>query len=226
MKTMARPQEKIATFGGFNRLMRYRLMIPIHRNRQDPRVTARGVAIGLFFALMPTVGVQLALLGLFWAAMRWLRPQWRFSLMVAAAWIWVTNILTMPFIYYVFLVTGKLMMGMDKPFGGYDIFIERMRALLESDASFIHSLYIYTTAIFETWGLPLFVGCIPWAIGGAWGGYAWCLKLVRGIHARRRRKMEARFAKKLSQGAGVESGGGDVAGGDVVLEDTPPSSKV
>eukprot|EP00752_Nemacystus_decipiens_P000436 g436.t1 len=93
---MARPEEKKAAFGGLSRLMRYRLMIPIHRNRQDPRPAARGVAVGLFFALMPTVGIQLALLGLFWAGMRWLRPQWRFNLIVAGAWIWVTNILTIP----------------------------------------------------------------------------------------------------------------------------------
>lgn len=198
---MARPEEKKATFGGLNRLMRYRLMIPIHRNREDPRPAARGVAVGLFFALMPTVGIQLFLIGLFWAAMRWLRPHWRFNLIVAAAWVWVTNILTIPFVYYLFLVTGKVIMGEPDPFGGFEPFYERMTGLLASDAGFIESLFVYTVGIFETWGLPLLVGCVPWAIGGSWLGYVWCLKLLRKLHARRQRKLEARQAAEAARRA-------------------------
>ncbi|MBP5857855.1 DUF2062 domain-containing protein [Marivibrio halodurans] len=224
---MARPEEKKATFGGVSRLMRYRLMIPIHRNRQDPRPAARGVAIGLFFALMPTVGVQLALLGLFWAAMRWLRPQWRFNLIVAAAWIWVTNILTIPFVYYVFLVTGRLMLGEPDPFGGFEHFVAHMHGLLSSDASFFESLFVYTIGIFEAWGLPLFVGCIPWAIGGAWLGYVWCLKLLRRLHARQRRKMEARFAAEIERRKAQGASGGDASSGEAgatVSSSSPRSS--
>lgn len=205
---MARPEEKKAAFGGLSRLMRYRLMIPIHRNRQDPRPAARGVAVGLFFALMPTVGIQLALLGLFWAGMRWLRPQWRFNLIVAGAWIWVTNILTIPFVYYVFLVTGRLILGTENPFGGFDHFTAHIREILASDAGFFDSLYVYTVGIFQEWGEPLFVGCIPWAVGGAWLGYVWALKLLEKLHARHRRKLEERFARQLrAAGADASDGG-------------------
>jgi uncharacterized protein (DUF2062 family) len=199
---MARPEEKRATFGGLSRLMRYRLLIPIHRSRQDPHPTARGVAIGLFLALTPTVGVQLALLGLFWAAMRWFRPQWRFNLIVAAAWVWVSNVLTIPFIYYLFLVTGRLMLGSEDPFGGFDQFVAQMRTILEGDAGFFESLYVYSVAIFRAWGQPLFVGCAPWAVGGAWLGYVWTLKFLEKLHARHRRKLEARFARQLRAAGG------------------------
>jgi hypothetical protein len=218
---MARPEEKKAALGGLNRLMRYRLMIPIHRNRQDPRPAARGVAIGLFFALMPTVGIQLALLGIFWGLMRWLRPDWRFNLIVAGAWIWVTNILTIPFVYYVFLVTGKLMLGMDRPFGGFDAFVAHMRELLASDATFFESLFVYTFGIFETWGVPLFVGCIPWAVGGAWLGYVWARKFLEHLHARHRRKLEERFHRRMAQAEvpGGRAGGGRPASG---AGDSPP----
>lgn len=188
---MARPHEKRTVFGPLNRLMRYRLMIPIHRNSDDPRPAARGVAVGLFIGLMPTVGIQLALVALFWALMRWLHPQWRFNVIVAAAWVWVTNIFTIPVVYYVFLVTGKLMMGMEKPFGGFDIFVARMRTLLATDAGFFEALWVYTHGIFEIWGLPLVVGSVPWAVGGAWLGYVWCLALLRKLHARRRKKRAA-----------------------------------
>ena len=199
---MARPHEKQATFGWLSRMLRYRLVIPIHRNRQDPRPAARGVAVGLLFALTPTVGVQLPLLGLFWALMRWLRPTWRFNLLVAGAWVWVTNILTIPIVYYVFLVTGRVMMGIDHPFGGFDDFRAHMLSLLTADVSFFQSLYLTTLEIFHEYGEPLFLGCIPWAIGGAWLGYRWSLTVLEKLHARHRRKIEERFARQLREAGG------------------------
>ena len=40
--------------------------------------------------------------------------------------------------------------------------------------------------IFEAWGVPMFVGSVPWALLSAWLGYRWSLNLVRRFRGRRR----------------------------------------
>ncbi len=189
---MARPEEKKATFGWMSRLLRYRLMIPIHRsNRDDPRPAARGVGVGLFLALTPTVGIQTIVAVALWGLVRWLRPAWHFNLIVACAWVWVTNVFTIPIVYYVFLVTGRIMMGADAPFGGFVEFTSRMEALLATDTDFLSALWVYTVEIFETWGIPLFLGSLPWAVAAGWLGYVWSLAFLRRLHARRETRMQA-----------------------------------
>ena len=57
-----------------------------------PVETARGVAVGLVSAMNPFVGIQMALVGAFWAFQKLVLPNWRFNLIAALAWTWVTNI--------------------------------------------------------------------------------------------------------------------------------------
>lgn len=180
------------------RLMRYRLVVPVVRGRGDPRRTARGVAIGFGLAMMPTVGIQMALVALVWAVLRWFAPNWRFNVVVALAWTWITNIFTMVPIYYAFLVTGNLMLLRDDPFGGFDAFSERLTSLLSANAGFLESFWIYTVAIFSEWGLPMALGSLPWAVASAWIGYVWCLKFLEGIRKAQQRRIEAKRRKKAS----------------------------
>ena len=56
------------------RLFRYRLVIPILRSQSPPVETARGVLVGLVSAMNPFVGIQMALVGGFWAFQRFLLP--------------------------------------------------------------------------------------------------------------------------------------------------------
>ena len=87
------------------RLFRYRLVIPILRSQSPPVETARGVLVGLVSAMNPFVGIQMALVGGFWAFQRCLLPKWKFNIIPALAWTWVTNVFTVPFVYYIFLIT-------------------------------------------------------------------------------------------------------------------------
>lgn len=223
---MANPGEKTTAFGWLNRLLRYRLMIPIHRgNREDPRPVARGVAVGLFIAMTPTVGVQMLMVAAVWAVLRWLTPGWRFSLVVALAWVWVTNIVTLPVIYYAFLVTGRLMLGAEASFGGFDMFAARIAELLSADAGVLEAFWVYTVGIVEIWGLPMFLGALLWAAASAWLGHAWTLALLRRLNARRARRM----ARAAARGKGAQRGGTSGAGGsasapgDEASESEPPS---
>ena len=178
----------------FYRLMRYRLVIPVVRGRGDPRRTARGVAVGLGLAMMPTVGVQMALVGIFWAIMRVVAPNWRFNVVVALAWTWVSNIFTLVPIYYTFLVTGNVMLLKENPFGGFDVFSARLMELLQADLGLFEYAWVTTVAIFEEWGVPMVLGSVPWAILSAWLGYVWCLKFLDRLRLAQRRRREGKRA--------------------------------
>lgn len=163
-------------------------MIPILRGKHPPEYTARGVFFGLFVAMTPTVGVQMPIVFIIWCCVRVLRPSWDFNLVVGLAWTWVTNIVTVPPMYYVFLVTGRLMTGHWNALTGYEEFQHRLATLLDANAVWYEAVWIYIRGMFEIWGVPMFLGCIPWAILSAWLGYRWSLRLVREFRLRRARR--------------------------------------
>jgi uncharacterized protein (DUF2062 family) len=190
----SRPREtnRNGIWNGLRRLVRFRLVIPVLRARHSPEYTARGVFVGLIVAMTPTVGVQMAIVAAIWLAVRLLRPSWNFSPVVAALWTWVTNIFTLAPIYYIFLITGQLMMGRWGGTDSYDMFADRLNKLLATDATWLESLWIYAVEMFTIWGVPMFVGSIPWAIVCGWLGYRWSLSVARTVHRRRKRRTKAR----------------------------------
>ena len=108
-----------------SRILKYRLLVPILRSNLPPVETARGVAVGLVSAMNPFVGIQMALVGAFWVFPKLVLPNWRFNLIAALAWTWATNIFTVP-IVYMFLITGRLMLGRWEEFLGFDEFAQRL----------------------------------------------------------------------------------------------------
>jgi hypothetical protein len=100
----------------------------------------------------------------------------------------VTNILTVPPMYYVFLVTGRLMTGHFDALTGYDMFQERLATLLDANAVWYEAVWVYIVGMFEIWGVPMFLGCLPWAALSGWLGYRWSLRLIREFRLRRVRR--------------------------------------
>lgn len=184
-------------FERFRRWIRYRFVVPIKRSRHPANYTARSVAVGLFWALTPTVGIQMPLVGLNWIAFRKLNPRWDFNVIHAMAWTWVTNFATVLPVYYVFYVTGQVLLGRWDDLTGYDGFVRLWGASFVTDqatdylAGEIDTLRAYLDVVIEGWGLALFVGCWPYAIVGTWIGYSWSLKLAI---ARRRRVTRRRIS--------------------------------
>jgi uncharacterized protein len=170
----------------------YRLVVPILRSKNPPEYTARGVLFGLLAALTPTVGVQMIIVLGMWGLVRAFRPAWDFNVIVGMAWTWVTNIFTVPPIYFLFLVTGRLMLGQWDDIGGYDEFSSQLSNMLTSQMDFFESLWVYTVELFRIWGLPMFLGSIPWSIIGSWAGYRWSLNLLQRFSDRRRNRASAR----------------------------------
>ena len=164
--------------------MRLRLIIPVLRSPEAADYTARGVFVGLLVALTPTVGLQMLIVAGVWAMVRVLRPSWDFNVVIGMIWTWLTNVFTAPPIYYAFLITGEGMLGRWGETGGYAIFQQRLVKLLQTDVTFLESLLIYVVGIFEAWGMPMMIGCVPWAIGGAFLGYWWSLRLIHRFQNR------------------------------------------
>jgi uncharacterized protein (DUF2062 family) len=188
--------------------VRRRLIIPLFRSPHPPEYTARGVFIGLLVALTPTVGIQMAIVGVLWVALRALHSRFDFNLIAALAWTWVTNAVTAPFVYYAYIVTGRVMLGRWEELRGYATFADRFQQSLPVDAGAFHTVWIFVVNLFKVFGVPLFVRCVPWTIVGAWLGYRWSLKFTRIYQARRARRRRERVARRearLRSAAGMAS---------------------
>lgn len=154
---------------GFRRLLKLRLKIPILRGFRDPVHTARGVAVGMFWAMTPTIGIQMMLVFATWLASRKL-CNWNFSLPNGLAWTWTTNVITAWPVFYMFYITGKLMTGELGDIQGYDAFNSQAKSTLV-DQGFWDKIVNWTHTLFSDFGVPILVGSVPWAIGGALVSY-------------------------------------------------------
>lgn len=174
------------------RNMRYRLLIPIQRSVHPPEHTARGVALGLAWGLTPTVGVQMVFVFVCWVLARRLF-RWDFNLIIALAWTWTTNVITLFPCYYLFYMTGQILLGRFDDLTGYGEFMKLWDINVAADTEMVYWewLWAYTVVLVKGWGLPMMIGCLPWAGLGSWAGYVWSLRFVRRYRsARSRRRAE------------------------------------
>jgi len=170
-----------------------RLVAPLTRGQHAPDHIGRGSAVGLFVAFTPTLGVQMPAVLLIWFLTRLWRPSWDFSLVVAIAWTWVTNVFTMAPVYYVFLVTGRILLGRWDRLRGFEVFQDKLTASLAVDAGPFESLWVYMVNLFDKFGLPMWIGSLPWAALAAWLGYRWSIQLVARVRARRAVRRQSRL---------------------------------
>lgn len=176
---------KFSFWERLSRVARHRLVVPIKRSPHPPEHTARAVMFGVFWALTPLVGVQMYLVFFTWLACR-RSERLNFSLIIALAWTWISNVFTMWPLYYVFYVTGKLLLGRLETASGYQGFVEKWEAVLANAGGVIDSVLVSAKMIAQDQGIPLMVGCLPYAFGGAWVSYQWSLKYVRRRRLARR----------------------------------------
>jgi uncharacterized protein (DUF2062 family) len=181
------PQQR----GRFVQLVYDKLIDPLYRSKHPPEYAARGVLFGLLIALTPTVGVQMPIVFGIWLLVRRLRPNWGFSLVIALAWTWVTNVFTAPPLYYLYIVSGRILLGHWDDMQGYAVFAERLSSTMPSNAGWVETAWLYVVNLFEIFGVSLFVGCLPWMVFGAWAGYVWSLGLLVRMQRMRERRVAA-----------------------------------
>ena len=162
------------------RASRFKLVIPLKRSVHSPEHIARGVAVGLAWALTPTVGIQMGFCFVTWVIARRIF-KWDFHLLVSLAWTWFTNVITLLPSYYLFFLTGQLVLGRFDDLSGYNEFIlsyDRNVAAAGLEG-YWEGLWVSAVLLFEGWGIPMLIGCLPWAVLGSWGGYVWSLKFIK-----------------------------------------------
>lgn len=193
MAKMRHRRNKERWWAKLARLLYYKLIIPIHREKDSPHLIAHSVAIGLFVGFTPSVGFQMPLLAvIWWVALKFFN--FHFSLLIAIAWSWLSNGATMVPLYYLFYITGRLILpdsGGDMSFDDLSSYISTN---LSADAGFKESLQ-FIGELTQALGSSLLIGCIPWAIGTALLGYTLSLRAALGYQ-----KIRAeRIAKKQRQ---------------------------
>ena len=85
-------------------VVKYKIIKPLAKSRHPVSELALTTSVGLFWAFTPLVGIQMALVLINWFLFRWLGI--RFHLAIALAWVWLSNPLTMPFLYFGFYICG------------------------------------------------------------------------------------------------------------------------
>lgn len=174
-----------------------RLIRPLIASTQPPAYKARGVAVGLGWALTPLVGIQMGLVMITWGIARFFK--WQFSLPLALAWTWVTNVVTLPLIYYLFYVTGQIMRGHFHDISGYQSLQKLIEAVFLSDEPFIKQMVAFFHLFVQDWGISMFTGCIPWIILGAFTGYQLTIQFEE-----RRLKRRVEKEKKNEKSIGIK----------------------
>ena len=154
------------------------MVVPVFRSPHSAEHTARGVANGVFWGLTPTIGLQTMEIVATWFIARQIFRK-DSSLLQALVWVWINNPLTALPMYYAFYLTGLWLLGNAGTATGYDQFGELVGG---SDGWFAR-----VAEVAEAVGVPLLLGCVPYATLGAVLSHRWATTVVR-----RRRKRLAR----------------------------------
>ncbi len=181
-----------------NRGLKKRLIIPILRSPHPPEHTARGVAIGTMWAMTPLVGIQMWLVSITWLFYKRCLHR-SFSLPLGLAFTWISNVFTMIPIYYVFYVTGQMMMGNWDSISGYGHLKEILEKTFLSDLSFLQECLLFFELLLKDWGLAMIVGCLPWMILGYWIGNSLTLHIIKDYQALKEKRRLAKLQKHLQE---------------------------
>lgn len=175
-------------YGRLKRMARYRLHIPMIRNKQPVHIVARGVMIGMICAMTPFFGLHMAMVLGIWIVTRRLF-NWDFSLVNGLAWTWTTNVFTVLPAFYLFYVTGQILVGQYSDPLGYDMFKSVFHMAEQKAADDPGSAGYHLGNLWQTFGLPLFLGSAVWAAFSGWLAYQLSTAFVLRYREHRAKKM-------------------------------------
>ena len=87
----------------------------------------------------------------------------------------------------------RIILGRWDKLRGFDVFQEKFDACQELDFGPLESLWVYMVNLFEQFGLPIWVGSIPWALLFWLIGYHWSLRLIVKIRTRREQRRDRKM---------------------------------
>lgn len=160
------------------RLLKLKLVIPLLRSPHPADFKARGVAVGTGWAMTPLVGIQMTLVMITWAFFKKVLKK-DFSIPLALAYTWITNVFTMIPIYYIFYVTGQILLGNWNDISGYGQLQGILRDTFMADLTFTEKWLLFFKLLLQDWGVAMVIGCLPWLVAGAWISYTLTMKFER-----------------------------------------------
>jgi uncharacterized protein (DUF2062 family) len=194
-------------WGRLKRLARLRLIAPMMRSHHTPEFSARAALVGLGWAFTPSVGFQMPLvLGTWLIARRVFK--WDFSLPQSLAWTWATNAFTALPCYYVFFLTGQVILGRWSNLNGYDTFVAIFHAAFADDLTLLAATRAISKVLVLDWGVAMWVGSVPWAAMIGSLGYRLTLRFVLAYRQARARRIEKRRARRTENGLARQGGSG------------------
>ncbi|MEQ8768733.1 MAG: DUF2062 domain-containing protein [Planctomycetota bacterium] len=132
-----------------------------------------GVSLGLFVGLTPTVGIQMIVVVVIGTLIKANR-------IVAVAWVWISNPVTMIPMYYGYYWLGSKVLGWELL--GYSDFAGKLETFgREGFVAALGELWDLGTVIFE----PLIIGSLLLATAGAIFGYPLTYVLLRRYFRKR-----------------------------------------
>ena len=188
------------------RFLCLKLIIPLKRSDESAVFGARGVMVGMMWAMTPLVGIQMTTVLITWAIAK--KLHWNFSLPIALAFTWVTNVFTMWPIYYIFYATGKIMMGEFSQINAYASFLASAQSAFSGSVSpweIGKAIVLFIGLLFKDWGTAMVIGCLPWAIVSGIVSYVWTYKWLVRYHAKRANAAERRHYWRQKIQAGLKA---------------------
>ena len=134
---------------------------PVLHSRAPVSEVSLGVAVGVFMGFTPTVGVQMYLVAIVWTIYRYVFGR-HFTLPVGVAMVWISNPLTMVPMYYVFLVTGYILIDVQHGLS-YQHFAESLGKISQT-GDMMDQIAEGTRFLLVDLGWPMVIGGFVYAV--------------------------------------------------------------
>ncbi|MDR1477238.1 MAG: DUF2062 domain-containing protein, partial [Rickettsiales bacterium] len=177
---------------GIRKIFRHVVRSFRDRDNRSPAYLGRSFSVGFFSGMWVGLGQSVIAIAIWLLIGRTRR--FRFSVVIACLTTLLTNPLTTPFWFYLYYITGQVMLGKGSlPFAKFS---EKLAPLLQTldVESLLESLKLLARGI----GWPILIGSGPWyfimAAVGYWLGARIAIYLRRRQHAKKKRRIRRMIA--------------------------------
>ncbi|MGN0929039.1 MAG: DUF2062 domain-containing protein [Alphaproteobacteria bacterium] len=178
--------------GFIKKLYRYILKTFKDKKNKSPVYIARTFCVGFVAGINPFWGQSLICLIIWTIVDRLLH--FRFNLIIACLLTFISNPLTTPIMFYIFYLTGQLILGEASiPFA---VFVGEIKTLLLEDFTFSH-IWETLTLLVKGIGKPIILGNIPWSVIVGIVGYYIGYRLSIKLRKQRNKKKKHRIRRMI-----------------------------
>ncbi|MDX2469893.1 MAG: DUF2062 domain-containing protein [SAR324 cluster bacterium] len=181
---------------------------PILESHSPIKEAALGSAVGMFWGLTPTVGIQMWEVWMTWVLFKFLFNM-KFDLVIGTALVWISNPLTMFFMYYGFLLTGYAffdLLGSGVEHVSYSSFNEQLSSITNNpESGKIDVILEAGKYLLVDLGYPMVIGSLLYAIPFAIGSYFFTTQVLTKTRKKKAAAMGIEYEdwrKRFEHGAG------------------------